>query len=82
VAETLEPTCRDLVELVTNYLDDALTERDRAAFEAHVADCRDCGVHLEQMRQTISALGSLPAERLPDPARAELLALFRTWVAR
>jgi len=80
VADTLEPTCRELVELVTEYLDDALTERDRGLFEAHLASCRDCRVHLEQMRQTILALGALPSERLSEPDRDTLLAAFRGWV--
>jgi anti-sigma factor RsiW len=82
VVETREPRCRDLVELVTAYLDDALSERDRESLEAHVAHCHDCGVYLDQMRQTISELGGLPPERLSGAAREELLATFRGWVAR
>jgi anti-sigma factor RsiW len=81
VVEALEPTCRDLVELVTAYLDDALSDRDRAGFEAHLAHCRDCTVYLEQMRQTISELGELPPERLSAAGRAKLLSAFRSWVA-
>lgn len=81
MVETLEPSCRDLVELVTDYLDGALTERDRAGFEEHLAHCRDCRVHLDQMRQTISELGSLPPERLSAAERDGLLAAFRSWIA-
>jgi anti-sigma factor RsiW len=81
VAETLEPSCRELVEVVTAYLDGALSERERAGFEEHVAHCRDCDVYLDQMRQTISELGELPPERLSAAARDELLAAFRTWIA-
>lgn len=69
------------MELVTEYLEAAMTPADRATFEAHLKDCRDCSVYLDQMRQTISALGDLPSERLPESARDELLALFRSWVA-
>ena len=81
MAETLEPSCRELVEVVTAYLDGALSGRERAGFEEHVAHCRDCGVYLDQMRQTISELGELPPERLSAAARDELLAAFRTWIA-
>ncbi|MGH2743734.1 MAG: anti-sigma factor family protein [Thermoleophilaceae bacterium] len=81
MAEQLGLRCRDLVELVTEYLDAVLRDRDRDLFEAHLAGCRDCRIHLDQMRQTISALGDLPSERLPESARDELLAAFRNWVS-
>ena len=68
------------MELVTEYLDDALTERERAGFEAHLADCRDCVVYLDQMRRTIAALGALRRERASPVAREALLAAFRSWV--
>lgn len=80
VAQVREMSCRELVELVTEYLDDALTARDRDLFLAHLEECRDCRVHLDQMRQTIAALADLPAERLSEPDRERLLAAFRTWV--
>ena len=67
------------MELVTAYLDDALTEHERDSLEAHLADCPHCGVYLDQMRRTISELGDLPPERLSEAARGELLAAFRTW---
>jgi anti-sigma factor RsiW len=77
----VQPTCRELAELVTVYLDGVLSESERRAFEAHLAECRDCAVHLEQMRRTIAELGELPPEDLSDAERDELLAAFRGWVA-
>jgi anti-sigma factor RsiW len=71
--------CRELVELVTNYLEGRLSEHDRARFEAHLADCEECSTYLEQMRQTIRALGRLPEESLSDGAREALLQAFRDW---
>lgn len=46
-------TCQELVELVTDYLEDALDHVDRRAFEAHVADCRGCAAYLAQIHATI-----------------------------
>ena len=69
------------MELVTEYLDDALAPAERAAFERHIASCEDCGVYLDQMRTTIAALGDLPPERLPRSAREGLLATFRYWTS-
>jgi anti-sigma factor RsiW len=72
--------CAELVELVTTYLDDALSDADRARFEAHLAVCDDCGTFVAQFRETIAALGALPAEPPPAETTAALLAVFRGWL--
>ena len=77
-----ELPCRELVELVTDYLEDRLPPADRARFEAHLKDCEACRSYLEQFRQTIRALGRLPEESLSPEARDTLLAAFRTWSRR
>ena len=74
-----ELPCRELVELVTDYLEGRLSPADRARFEAHVAECEYCEAYLEQMRQTIGALGRLEEESLSPQARDTLLAAFRDW---
>jgi anti-sigma factor RsiW len=76
-----ELTCRELVELVTEYLEDRLSEADRARFEAHLRLCPDCTEYVEQMRSTLRALGRLPEQRLSPTARADLLQAFRAWHA-
>ena len=77
--ELPEMPCRELVELVTDYLEDRLPARERARFEAHIADCEYCATYLEQLRQTIRALGRLPEESLSVEARDTLLNAFRGW---
>ena len=77
-----EMPCRELVEVVTDYLEHRLSPRDRARFEAHLAECEDCETYLEQMRQTIRALGRLPEESLSVDARDGLLTAFRDWTRR
>lgn len=74
-----EMPCRELVELITEYIEDRLSPPDRARFEAHVADCDACRRYLEQFRQTIGALGRLPEESLSSDARKALIAAFRGW---
>jgi hypothetical protein len=74
-------TCRELVELVTEYLEDALSDVDRVRFDEHIALCEMCQVHLEQLRMTIRELGTI-SERDIDPAvLAELQERFRSWNA-
>jgi anti-sigma factor RsiW len=74
-------TCRELVELVTDYLEDGLSAVDRARFEAHLAACDHCSAYLRQMRETIELLGTLPADALTPEAEDDLRAAFRDWRA-
>ena len=45
--------CQDLVELVTDYFDGALSRRDRRRFERHISGCDNCAAYVEQMRLVI-----------------------------
>jgi anti-sigma factor RsiW len=72
-------SCQELVELVTDYLEGALDERDLSAFDAHLAACGDCTEYLEQMRTTIRLVGTLTPEDLPKDAENVLLEAFRGW---
>jgi anti-sigma factor RsiW len=74
-------SCRELVELVTDYLEGALSEDDRARFEEHISRCDGCKEYLAQMRQVIELLGHLPTAALSPEAERELLAAFRGWRA-
>lgn len=72
-------TCRELVELVTAYLDGALVTAEARRFDAHIGACGHCDNHLEQMRVTIRLTGRLTEESIGDEAKAALLDAFRTW---
>lgn len=74
-----EMTCRELVELVTAWLDDALPAAERERFEAHLAECPYCRTYLDQMRQTAQLLGGLSESTIDPAARDALLARFRDW---
>ena len=72
-------TCRELVELVTEYLDGGLSHRDRLRFDRHIAGCPNCTAYLGQFRETIRLTGTLRVEDVGPAARAELLESFRSW---
>jgi anti-sigma factor RsiW len=74
-----ELTCHELVELVTDYLEDALAPLERARLEAHLDVCAGCREYLAQMRQTISVMGELPADSLDPKMSQRLLEVFREW---
>ena len=71
--------CKELVELVTEYLEGALSPAERARFEAHLATCTGCTRYLEQIRQTIRLTGRLTEEAIAPDAKQELLQVFRNW---
>jgi anti-sigma factor RsiW len=71
--------CRQAVELVTDYLEGTLAADERARFEAHLAACPHCTEYLREMRLTIAALGRVEPESLSADARADLVALYRSW---
>ena len=72
-------TCREMVELVTEYLEGAMSARDLAIFEAHLSVCPGCTAYFEQMRQTIKLAGKLTEELIAPQVRDELLLVFRNW---
>lgn len=72
-------TCREIAELVTEYLEGRLSWMQRLQFQLHVGMCGPCRRYLRQMRTTMKTLGKLPDEPLPSEVEAELLERFRTW---
>ena len=72
-------SCRELVELVTDYFEGALAPPERARFEQHLAACGGCTRYVEQLRATVSAVGRLEPEAVPRDAEAALLEAFRDW---
>ena len=70
--------CRELVELVTDYLEGALPPGERARVDAHLAECPGCTEYLEQMRATL-ALTRAIRELEGRPEVDGLLRAFRDW---
>jgi anti-sigma factor RsiW len=71
--------CREAVELVTDYLEGALSSADRERLEGHLAACPHCTEYLAQMRRTLDLLGRIEPEQLEPEVQDELVALYRRW---
>jgi anti-sigma factor RsiW len=72
-------TCKQLVELVSDYIEGALSPGLRDAFEQHIAGCDGCDRYVAQMRLTIAMLGKLTEDSIEPGARDRLLDVFRDW---
>lgn len=74
-------TCKEVVGIVSDYLEGALSPEDRARFDAHLRVCDGCTSYLEQMRETIRLTGMLTEEQVPVEQRERLRQAFRDWKA-
>lgn len=72
-------TCHEVVVLVTDYLEDALTPEDRRRVEEHLAECDGCTAYLDQIRETIRLTGMIREEQIPEEEKHRLLEAFRGW---
>lgn len=72
-------SCREIAQLITDYLDGSLTLGERIRFQWHLGLCFACRNYLRQMKYTIETLRQLPPESVPPPVKEELLNRFRTW---
>jgi len=72
-------TCKEFVEIITDYLEGSMSLLTRLRFHLHLGMCLGCRVYLRHMRQTIKTLGRLPTEPVPPLVREQLLERFRTW---
>ena len=72
-------TCKEFVEVLTDYLEDALDPAERADIERHIVICRGCSNYIEQMRSTIDLLGRMPDDDADSAHSEKLLALCRSW---
>jgi anti-sigma factor RsiW len=69
--------CQDVVELVTDYLERALDDENRARVEQHLLVCPPCSAYLAQMKRSVELLARLRGEAEPSEVAPELLRAFR-----
>jgi anti-sigma factor RsiW len=68
--------CREVVEVLTDYLDGALPVDEREALEQHLLACAGCATHLEQLRTTVRLTGWLSEDDVPPALMERLLTTF------
>jgi anti-sigma factor RsiW len=74
-----ELVCQQVVELVTDYLEDRLSRADRRRFDFHLTGCPHCTEYLAQLRATIALTGRITSADLTPPMQDEMIALYRQW---
>jgi anti-sigma factor RsiW len=68
--------CREFVDFLMAYLDDALPTGQRRVFESHLGECPSCVTYLDTYRETVRLgrrLCSDPEGQVPDDVPEPLL---------
>jgi len=79
VSSTRTLTCKELTEVLTDYLEGVMSAEDRARFDAHLARCEGCVTYVEHMRQAIATVHALHPDDVEATAPDDLLEAFRAW---
>jgi anti-sigma factor RsiW len=72
-------TCHEVIDLLSSYIEDALSPDERRRVDEHLALCDGCETYLEQIRETIRLSGMVDEEQVPEEEKTALLAAFRQW---
>jgi len=75
-------TCKEVTELVTDYLEGRMKLADRLRFQMHLGMCKRCRAYVRQLKATVAALGDLPEDSMPDDVRDEMRKRFADWKKR
>ncbi len=71
--------CQDVVELLSDYLEETLLPQMQEQVADHLAGCEGCTAYVNQLRQTIHMLRTLAEDPMPPSTREELLVVFQNW---
>jgi anti-sigma factor RsiW len=79
VARPTDIACREVVGILTDFLEGALDEQERTRVEQHLVLCPGCSEYLRQFRATIGTTRKLSEGDIPDQVKENLLDAFRHW---
>jgi predicted anti-sigma-YlaC factor YlaD len=72
-------TCHEVIDLLSDYIEGAMSTDDRRRVDEHLALCDGCETYLDQMRESIRLTGMVPKDDVPDEQKTALLSAFRDW---
>jgi Putative zinc-finger len=72
-------TCKEVIDLATEYVEGAMTPSQMTRFELHLNFCDGCVTFVDQIRATAAMAGRLSEEQIPGETKVKLLAAFRGW---
>jgi len=75
-------SCREITNLLADYLEGSLDPQTAEALEAHLSDCRTCDNFMATYKTTTALLRDLGQEEVPEELKDRVLRFFRERQAR
>jgi hypothetical protein len=75
-------TCKEVVELVTEFLEGGMAPEERVRLEQHLLVCPPCTLHIGQVRATIGLSALVRTDAAPGEVNQELIDRFRRWAQK
>lgn len=69
--------CREVVQLLNDYLDGTLTGAQRDEVDRHLEECDGCLAFLQQLQLATRLTATLTEDDVPAPVIDALLGVFR-----
>ncbi|MBI3684604.1 MAG: zf-HC2 domain-containing protein [Acidobacteria bacterium] len=74
-------TCKEFLQELSDYLDDAIDGELRSKLEAHVTDCPNCWVIFDTSKKTLRVYKGMEAQAIPADIEQRLLAALEKKIA-
>jgi len=75
-------TCKQIADLMTDYLADRMRPKVKAEFEKHLGICPDCVNFMKTYKKTVQSTATLGMEEIPANVRDNVLAFLRKQLRR
>jgi len=69
--------CREILELLSDYIDGDCAPPVRALVESHLADCANCLAFLNTLKKSVEMTRELSCDEIPDEVRLRLHRLLQ-----
>jgi anti-sigma factor RsiW len=70
-------SCKEMVDLIMDYLDNNLDDEAAKAFDMHIEGCEDCHAFLNTYKKTVSLTHQITYEDIPDELSKRLSTLLK-----
>jgi anti-sigma factor RsiW len=74
--------CKDVVELVSEFLGESMAPADRARIEQHLLVCPPCTLHVAHVKSLVNRLRELRMGGTTAQVGPSLIEAFRQWKKR
>ncbi len=70
-------SCKEMVDLIMDYLDGSLDSETSKDFDMHIEGCIDCHAYLNTYKKTVSLTHQISCEDIPDELYSRLSTLLK-----